>query len=204
MIAPGVVLEDGIGKFNSGDADEQQVASRYSAVWVKAGDKWLISSVRDLGDVPATGEQASPLKKLEWLVGDWHSTAGDADVDMSCAYALENKFLKIKYDVKSKSGDEFTVVTMITHDPANDQIRSWFFDSRGGFGEGTWKHDNNSWVISANGVVADGRRGTMTNTWKYVDDNTAVWQSKDRELDGMPMPESEVKFVKKTEKVSSN
>lgn len=205
MIAPGVVLEDGIGKYNSGDADEQKVASRYSAIWLKSGDKWLISSVRDLGDVNSAGETASssPLKQLGWLVGEWQSADKDSDVDMSCDYALENKFLKLKYDVKSKDGSEFTVVAMITWDPNRDQLRSWFFDSRGGFGDGEWRRDGNTWTISANGVVADGRRGSMTNVWKYVDDNTAVWQSKDRELDGIPVPESEVKFVRKAEKTET-
>jgi hypothetical protein len=204
MIAPGVVLEDGIGKYSGGDEDEQRVASSYSAIWIKSGDKWLISNVRDLGDVAATGEAPSPLKQLAWLVGDWHSSDNEAEVDMSCDYALENKFLKLKYEVKSKDGAEFTVVAMITWDPTRDEIRSWFFDSRGGFGEGEWKRDGNSWTVSTNGTVADGRHGTMTNVWKYQDENTAVWQSKNRELDGIPMPESEVRFVRKAESAASN
>ncbi len=166
---------------------------------MKSGDKWLISSLRDLGDVAATGEAASPLKQLAWLVGNWHSTDSEADVDMSCGYALDNKFLKLRYDVKGKDGNEFTVVAMITWDPAQGELRSWFFDSRGGFGDGDWKRDGNSWTISANGTVADGRHGSMTNIWKYVDDNTAVWQSKDRQLDGIPMPGSDGKFVRKAE-----
>lgn len=204
LVAPGVVLEDGIGKYSGGDGDAQHVASRYSALWIKSGDKWLISGVRDLGDVPATGESASPLKQLAWLIGQWHSSDKEADVEMACDYMLENKFLKLQYDVKSMHGPEFTVVAMIGWDPSSNQIRSWFFDSRGGFGEGVWKRDANSWTISSSGVVADGRHGTMTNVWKYVDENTAVWKSKDRQLEGLPMPESEVKFVRKNASTASN
>ena len=132
------------------------------------------------------------------MVGDWQSADSDAKVQMSCIKAFEGKFLKQKYDVKTKEGIEFTVVTMVGWDPTREQLRSWFFDSRGGFGEGLWSREGNSWTSASSGVLEDGRVGTSTNIWKFVDDNTAVWQSKDRELDGVPMPETEVKFVRKT------
>jgi uncharacterized protein (TIGR02246 family) len=197
MIAPGVALEDGVGKLVGDDEDENNPGTRYSAVWVRSGDKWLISSVRDLGDLPANEKNASPLKELDWLVGSWQSTDSEADVDMTCASALDGKFLKQKYDVTNKQGQKFTVVTLVGWDPAAGQIRSWFFDSRGGFGDGVWTREGNTWKIAANGIVSDGRTGNSTNVWKYIDDKTAVWTAKDRELDGVPMPDTEVKFVRK-------
>ena len=84
-------------------------------------------------------------------------------------------------------------------DPTSGQLHSWYFDSRGGFGEGQWTRDGNSWKIAAGGIVADGRTGTSTNIWKFVDNKTISWISKDRELGGVPMPENEVKFVRKSE-----
>ena len=118
MIAPGVALEDGVGKLVADDSDEQVPSTRYSAVWVRSGDKWLISSVRDLGDLSANEKEASPLKQLNWLVGDWQSTDSEADVDMNCAWALEGKYLKQKYNVTNKQGKKFSVVTLIGWDPA--------------------------------------------------------------------------------------
>jgi hypothetical protein len=100
--------------------------------------------------------------------------------------------------VKTKDGQQFTVVTMIGWDPADGNVRSWFFDSRGGFGDGQWTRDGNSWTITSNGVVSDGRHGTSTNVWKFTDNNAMVWDSKDRQLDGVPMPDNEVKFVRNT------
>ena len=88
---------------------------------------------------------------------------------------------------------------MIGWDPAASQLHSWYFDSRGGFGEGQWTHDGNNWKIAAGGIVADGRTGTSTNIWKFIDNKTISWTSKDRELGGVPMPENEVKFVRKSE-----
>jgi uncharacterized protein (TIGR02246 family) len=203
MIAPGVALEDGIGKLVADDNDEQSPGTRYSAVWVRSGDKWLISSVRDLGDLSVDEKNASPLKQLDWLVGTWQSTDSEANVDMSCAWALDGKFLKQKYDVANKRGEKFSVVTLIGWDPVAGQLRSWFFDSRGGFGEGLWTREGNSWKITSSGIVSDARTGSSTNIWKYTDDNTAVWTSKDRELDGVPMPETEIKFVRKAEAETS-
>ncbi len=198
FVAPGVAIEDGIGKYTSGDDEDKQPGSRYSAVWVRKDGNWQLSSVRDLGDLPNDQEQASPLKQLDWMVGDWQSADSDAKVEMNCVKAFDGKFLKQKYDVKRKDGVEFTVVTMTGWDPTREQLRSWFFDSRGGFGDGFWTREGNTWSITTNGVLEDGRVGTSLNVWKFVDDNSAVWQSKDRELDGVPMPETEVKFVRKT------
>jgi uncharacterized protein (TIGR02246 family) len=197
MISPGVAVEDGVGSVIGEDTDQSQPVTRYTAVWVRSGDQWLISSVRDLGDLPADEKAVAPLKQLDWMIGDWHSEASEAQVNMTCAWALENKWLKQKYDVKAKNGEAFTVVTLVGWDPAAGQIRSWFFDSRGGFGEGMWSRDGNSWKIVSDGEVSDGRHGTSTNIWKFTDNNTIQWQSKDRQLDGVPMPETEVKFVRK-------
>ncbi len=199
MIAPGVALEDGEGTLTGDDNDVSQSVSRYTCVWVRSGDQWLISSVRDLGDVPQDDKNVSPLKQLDWMVGDWHSENSDSTVEMSCSPALEGKFLKQKYEVKSKEGQQFTVVSMIGFDPADGNLRSWYFDSRGGFGDGQWSRDGNSWKIVATGIVADGRHGVSTNIWKFTDNNTIVWESKDRELEGEPMPDNEVKFVRNAE-----
>jgi len=199
MIAPGVAVEDGVGSLTGDDDDQTQPVSRYTAVWIRTGDQWLLSSVRDLGDLAAEDKGAAPLKQLEWMVGQWRSESPEAQVEMSCAPALDGKYLKQKYEVKAKDGPAFTVVTLIGWDPASNQIHSWFFDSRGGFGDGLWTRDGNSWKIAANGVISDGRAGSSINIWKYIDNNSAEWQSKDRKLDGMPMPESDVKFVRQTD-----
>jgi ketosteroid isomerase-like protein len=199
MIAPGVAVEDGIGSLTGDDDDQSQPVTRYTAVWTRSGNDWLISSVRDLGDLPADEKSAAPLKQLNWMVGDWHSDASEAQVEMSCAPALDGKFLKQKYEVKAKDGQSFSVVTLIGWDPSSGQIHSWFFDSRGGFGDGLWTRDGNSWKITAGGIVSDGRHGSSTNVWKFIDNNTASWQSKDRQLEGIPMPETDVKFVRKTD-----
>jgi uncharacterized protein (TIGR02246 family) len=196
LIAPGVAIEDGLATVASDDPDETSTGTRYSAVWKRVGDKWLISSVRDLGDTGPAAKQASPLKGLQWLVGDWHSETDDVSVHLNGAMVLENSFLKQKFDVKPKEGDGFSIITMVGWDPTNQQIRSWYFDSRGGFGDGYWTQDGNAWTISSTGAIADGRYGTAANAWRFLDEDTLVWESKNRQLEGVPMPDSEVKFTR--------
>jgi hypothetical protein len=98
-----------------------------------------------------------------------------------------------------RSASEPKLVTLrIGWDPANETIRSWVFDSLGGFGEGSWRRDGNRWTVESTGVLPDGRTGSSTDVWEFVDENSYVWRSTDREIDGQPMADAEVKFVRKT------
>ena len=119
MIAPGVAVEDGVGSLTGDDEDQSQPVTRYTAVWTRSGNDWLISSVRDLGDLPGRRKERRPVEasSIGW------SAIGipmppEAQVEMSCAPALDGKFLKQKYEVKAKDGQSFSVVTLIGWDPA--------------------------------------------------------------------------------------
>ena len=43
--------------------------------------------------------------------------------------------------------DDLEGTQVIGWDPAAGTIRSWMFDSDGGFGEGTWSKKDNSWIV---------------------------------------------------------
>jgi hypothetical protein len=156
----------------------------------------LISSVRDLGGTAGGDHHTSPLKNLQWLLGEWHSKTPEVEVNLSCSMVLDGAFLKQKYDVKPTSGEAFTVITMIGWDPTKGEIHSWYFDSKGGFGDGYWTRNGNTIEIASTGAIADGRLGTATNAWKLIDENNLVWLSRNRQLEGVPMPDSEVKFTR--------
>jgi hypothetical protein len=47
------------------------------------------------------------------------------------------------------------------------------------------------------GVLPDGRIGTAKIQFKYLDDNTFLYQSTDREVDGQPVPDTTVKYIRK-------
>ena len=72
------------------------------------------------------------------------------------------------------------VTQRIGWDPLTEQIKSWFFDSDGGYGHAYWTRNGNRWVIKSTGVLADGRIATATNILTRTGHNSARWHSTDR------------------------
>ncbi|MCH7790096.1 MAG: hypothetical protein IH940_11750 [Acidobacteria bacterium] len=87
---------------------------------------------------------------------------------------------------------------VIGWDPAANTIRSWVFDSDGGITEGVWTRRDDGWSIRAVGVLPDGRKASMVNIIRLIDDNTFTWQSVGREVDGELLPNiDEVTVIRK-------
>jgi uncharacterized protein (TIGR02246 family) len=200
FLRPDVALEDGTLEFAAPDGSKD--SDRYAVVWVKSGDRWLISSARDLPDeVTDVPSLAYPqLKGLEWLVGEWQDASDKIDVDLVCRWDRNKSFLLMEYEVKHPGEDAIHVTQRIGWDGRNGTIRSWTFDSQGGFGESNWQREGNRWVADTSGILPDGGTGGATNTYDFVDQNTFVWRSLDRDVDGQPLADAEIKFVRKAAK----
>ena len=200
FLRPDVAIEDGLLETTAKDGTHE--SNRYAVVWTKSGDKWLISSARDLPaeveDVPSL--PYPQLKSLEWMVGDWAEEGGKGQVQVKCHWAPNKSFLLMDYEVKSEGADPLLVSQRIGWDPVNTKVRSWVFDSTGGFGEGNWQRDGNKWVVGASGILADGGTGGATNIYQFKDENTFLYRSVDREVDSQPVADVEVKFIRKTTK----
>ena len=55
----------------------------------------------------------------------------------------------------------------------------------------------NTWTGDVDGVLADGRTGAQ-DALKFVDDKTFVYESTDREVDGQPIADASMKYIKKS------
>ena len=75
-----------------------------------------------------------------------------------------------------------TVNQRIGWDPLTKQIKSWVFDSEGGYGDGLWTRNGNQWVIKSTGVMTDGRIASATQTLTPVGTNSARWTSTQRTI----------------------
>ena len=64
------------------------------------------------------------------------------------------------FTVKGVDQSETYGWEVIGWDPAKQQIRSWIFDSNGGFGESTWAYDGEHWLIKAANVLPNRRPAT--------------------------------------------
>jgi uncharacterized protein (TIGR02246 family) len=198
FVKPEVAIEDGTATLT--DQDGETTSSRYTAVWVKSGDEWLIQSARELpsdeDEAAALDVQANYLQPLEWMVGEWVSEDNGPTVNLTAKWALDKNFLTHEYVVAGEAGTDIRVVQWIGFDPVNGQIKSWTFDSRGGYGEGLWSREDNTWHVDATGVLQDGRIGTARNSIRFVDETHLEWQSTGRNVEGQPMPDVVVKFVR--------
>ena len=141
------------------------------------------------------------LKEIEWLVGDWVEETPDAVVTTSVAWADNNNFLLRSFDVRVKGKPALTGTQRIGWDPLTRQIKSWVFDSHGGYGEGLWTRAGNQWVIKATGVRPDGRTATATQVLTFVNKDTLRWKSIDRTLgDEIVQEIDEIVMVRKPPK----
>jgi uncharacterized protein (TIGR02246 family) len=195
LITPEVALEDGRATLTKPGETE---TTPYTSVWVKRDGHWKLRSIRDLPEAeePAPVTTGDRLKGMEWIIGEWQSAEETPEVHLNCHWAPNKSFLLFDYQIKSDK-EESTTMRM-GWDPVNEQFRSWYFDSAGGYGEGWWSRDGNTWVSETTGVLPDGRIGTARHIAKFVDDKTWQWQSRNRAVDGRPLADVDVRFVRKT------
>lgn len=169
----------------------------YRAIHAKGPDgKWLMTSVGP--DLSAEGSTASgPLEELEWLIGKWEDTESDLNLSSTCRWDRNRRFLFRTFVMKEDSQPELQVNEVIAWDPADHVVRSWVFDSDGGFGQNTWSKRGDEWIISAKGTLPDGGRASAVNIIHRIDDNTYTWSSTNRDVDGQMLPDvDDVKMVR--------
>jgi uncharacterized protein (TIGR02246 family) len=160
---------------------------RYTALLVKRDGNWLLSSVREEHDHMIKPHDR--LQVLAWLLGDWIDEGPDALVRMNCRWSEDGNFLIRTFTVKNRGKDVMTVSQRIGWDPAAKQIRSWEFDSEGGFGEGKWGGDGDRWVIKHTAIRPEGTTVSGTNTMVRERPDLVRWSSTDRFIGHQPIPD---------------
>jgi uncharacterized protein (TIGR02246 family) len=184
LLAPEVAVEKGASRVTakSGEAS----ASLYTAIYVKKDGKWKISQLTETALAPATPRER--LAELEWLVGAWAEKDGDMSISSSFEWARGGNFLT--RNVTVKRGDETALEgwQIIGWDAAQERIRSWTFDTEGGFSEGVWTRNGDRWLVRETGVASDGSRSGGDNTFTKVSADKFKWESNNRTLNGDPQP----------------
>lgn len=169
----------------------------YIAVHVKKGGQWKLDSVRET-EVPEALPASSALQELAWLAGQWVDTSPDASGEVNVAWTKNKSFLTYQFKASAPEMDDLEGVQVIGWDPAAETIRSWMFDSDGGFGEGVWSKKDDGWVVKFHQVLPDGRKASATNIYTRIDDNTFTWKSIGRKVGDEFLPNVEaVRMVRK-------
>jgi hypothetical protein len=144
-------------------------------------------------------DRKSPLHTLDWLVGDWGNEDEIQSVEFNCQFTKNQSFLVRSFQINTDEHVRMSGMQVIAWDPAKQAIRSWTFDSDGGFGEDTWSQSGNRYTIRAKYTLPDGGIASAINVFTFVDDNKCTWKSVSRELDGELQPDTdEVVLVRKT------
>lgn len=139
-------------------------------------------------DEGTAAAEAAPLEQLDWMVGRWIDQGDASVVTTSCAWSKNRKFLSRSFTITIEGEPTLEGTQVIGWDPIRQQIRSWTFDSEGGFGEGRWLQDGNRWLVKTSFTLATGERASAINVITYVDADTFQWQSTNRELAGEIQP----------------
>ena len=196
LVAPDVAMEEGTVRVIR--PEESPSDSTYLAIHVKKDGQWKLDSVREteVPDAPAASPQ---LQDLAWLVGQWGDQSPDAAVAANVTWTKNKTFLSYAFKASAPGMDDLEGTQVIGWDPAAGTIRSWMFDSDGGFGEGVWSKKDNSWIVKFSQVLPDGRKASATNIYTLIDANTFTWRSIGRKVGDEFLPNVEdVKIVRKT------
>jgi len=160
-------------------------STRYAAVLAKKNDGWQICQLTETAASAPTA--SSQLEALKWLIGNWENKDADQTVETKVEWAGDKNFLVRTFKLKNEEG-ETDGWEIVGWDPDRQEIRSWIFDSNGGFGESSWSYHGGHWLIRASNVLPDGNRSAVENLLTKVDDDKFTWESQNRTLDGGSEP----------------
>ena len=138
------------------------------------------------------------LKELNWLVGSWQDTDDNSDIDLKFRWSINKNYLIEQFTVKVLDRDEMEGLQVIGWDPNLKRVRSWVFDSDGGFREGTWSKEGDNWVASMASTLADGKKASSVDVYTKLDDSNFTFAMDSRDVDGELLPDiGPVNFKKK-------
>jgi uncharacterized protein (TIGR02246 family) len=199
FVSPNVAIENGTARVVR--PNEEPEVSYYSAVNIKRDGKWLLDRVSE--EEPPAPPEPPPshyeqLQELEWMIGSWIDQDEDATVQTDCQWTKNRNFINRSFAVVVGDQVDLAGMQIIGWDPAAKQIRSWIFDSDGGFADGKWTRMGDRWLIKQTGTLPDGRESSAVNIITRVDDDSFTWQSVNREVSGDILPNvDEVLVVRK-------
>ncbi|MFL5245959.1 MAG: SgcJ/EcaC family oxidoreductase [Gemmataceae bacterium] len=191
---PDLAIEVGTTK-ESLSPNQPPEYDRYTVIHVKRDGKWQMALARDEEGPVATGHER--LQPLAWLVGEWVDDGGSAVVFSSCRWSEDGNFLLQEFKLQLSGRDAMNVSQRIGWDPLAKRIRSWVFDSEGGFGESAWARDGDNWIIKATAVRPDGTAASSTNLLLPTGKDGYIWRSTDRIVADERQKPEEIKVARK-------
>jgi hypothetical protein len=137
---------------------------------------------------PVVPSHYERLKVLEWMIGSWVDQADDSAIQFDCNWTKNKNFITRSFAVSIEGRIELSGMQIIGWDAGEKRIRSWTFDSDGGFAEAHWSNDEDEWYVIKKGKTADGKTVSAVNVMNQVDNDTLTLKSVQRTVDGQLLP----------------
>lgn len=195
LLAPSLAIQEGEQTIVTKDGKEKS-DNEITAVLVRLESGWAYATLqqRPMDDEPSLHDRLEPLS---WLVGDWVDEDPNANVVISCRWSEDKNFLMVKYETNIAGRAGIKSTQRIGWDPLTDRVRSWVFDSDGGYGEGHWTQVDKSWIIKSTAVMPDGDTGSATIVIEPTGRDKFVLKGFDRILGDGTLPDFQVPIVRK-------
>lgn len=194
LLSDTAAVEDGRAMVEPPPAGAPAVG-KYTAVHVKIGGKWLMSTVRETRlETPSAYRNVADL---DWLIGEWIAEEHGAKTESVCRWVANKSFVERKYTVTHPDGATASGVQLIGWDPQGGHVQSWNFSSDGGHAVGVWSPMAGGWSAEVRGVTGDGTPTVAVNLLKKLDDDAYVWQSVQRSAGGTPLADTDEVVIKR-------
>lgn len=183
-----VAIETGVSRLSR--ASSPTAMAHYVATHVKRDGKWLMETV---SETPfKASNNGEYLKPLNWLLGSWKaSNPNGSSLEVNLSWVNKNVISRESKIVKS-DGSKITQTEYIFWNPESECISSWQFDANGGTSHSWWEGSGDEWIVHASSLQADGSQARADYVIKQSGDDSFNWQSKNRNLAGVDLPDTEV------------
>ncbi len=170
LVTPRVAIE-------RGTTTEQGArgGANYLALWVLEGTQWRLDHLREFA-VTAQPD-AGRLAELAGMVGEWEARSEGMVARLMVRWSYQQQFLLQKFTLERPGRAPLRGEQRITWDASQQHVRSWIFRSDGGFGEGVWSLEGDTWVVHKTGVAPTGEKVSTINLWVNESPNSLWFKS---------------------------
>ena len=170
---------------------------RYKVFFEKREGQWLLTEVAEV-DVEKASSNYEQLKAVDWLLGNWEDKDEDSNIERKAVWDTHKNFITERFSVYALGHLDYEGQQIIAWDPAQKQIRSWIYDSDGGFGEALWSKVGQEWQVDTTYTLPDGRKASAIYLYTDIKPDSYTWQATGRVVGGELLPNIDpVTVVKK-------
>lgn len=196
LVTSNVAVEEGRVEFvpQPGAAPQR---SRYLAVHLNQEGQWRLALTRDFSADAEPVSNHDRLHELEWLIGEWVEEGEGSFAATACTWSSDRSYLLQEFTIRLGNEPPVSGSTRIGWDPQSQQIKSWTFDSDGGYSEALWTRGEKKWVLKSRGVTHSGRNFSRTAILRHADEGTMSWETHDCVEGGVLLPDRPPLIVKR-------